>query len=318
MIKLSIIVPIYNVEQYVSKCIESLLDQDYKDYQILLINDGSTDSSEEICLKYAKKYKKRIKVYTKENGGLSSARNYGMEKAESEYVFFVDGDDYIKPNCLSKMMKKIADKDILVFNYLNVYNDHTELFNTFDKSIKDIKKRYLVGSPSACNKVFKLSLFKDNNITFPYKLYYEDLATIPALCYYAKKIAFDSNAYYCYLQREGSIMHQQKYNPKLEDIFKSLEIVESRMEDSFKNNYFEEIEYMYILHLLKNASLRFLDFNKKDMLQKINTIIKNRFSNWNNNEYYQKYDFKRKVLCKLIMLKQYKLVQFLRGEGEII
>ena len=81
MIKLSIIVPIYNVEKYLDKCIKSLLDQDFKNYEILLINDGSTDNSEALCLKYANKYKKKIKYFYKENGGLSSARNYGLERA---------------------------------------------------------------------------------------------------------------------------------------------------------------------------------------------------------------------------------------------
>jgi len=313
MTKLSIIVPIYNVENYISKCIDSLLNQDYDDYQIILINDGSTDKSLDICMDYQKKYKKKVKVYSKENGGLSSARNYGMEKANSEFIFFVDGDDYIKPNCLKKMMKKIEGKDILVFNYLNVYNDHEELFNIFDSTIKNVNKRYLVASPSACNKIFRLDLFKKNNIVFPDKLYYEDLATIPRLCQYTNKIVYDNNAYYCYLQRDGSIMRQKKYNAKIEDIFKVFDILENSFTKNFKDKYNLEIEYIYIWHLLKNASLRFLDFNKYDKAIMINKIIKERYPNWSKNIYFKNYDIKKKIMCYLLMVRAYKLVNVLRG-----
>lgn len=312
MTKLSIIVPIYNVENYLSKCIDSLLNQDYEDYEIILINDGSTDNSENIAKNYQKKYKEKIKLYTKENGGLSSARNYGMEKANGEYVFFVDSDDYIQPNCLAKIMKKIDGKDILIFNYLNIYKDREELFEAFDNQIDNLKARMLTGTPSACNKVFKLSLFKNNNINFPEGIFYEDLATTPLVCQIAKKIVFDNNAYYCYLQRDGSIMHQPKYNKKLEDIFKVFDILENSLNQNFKEKFNSEIEYIYIWHLLRNASLRFLDFDKYDMALKINTIIRDKYPKWYRNEYYKKYDIKRKILCLLIMQKKYRLIKILR------
>jgi len=312
MLKLSIVVPIYNVEKYLDKCIKSLLDQDFKNYEILLINDGSTDNSEELCLKYASKYKKKIKYFYKENGGLSSARNYGLERAVGEYVFFVDSDDYIVPNCLSKIIRKVDGKDILVFNYYNIYDDKKEVYETFDVNIKSPVNKYLISSPSACNKIFKISLFKENNITFPDKLFYEDLATVPALCCFTNKIVYDKAAYYCYLQRSGSIMHQKKYDSRVENIFKVLETLESRLSKDFKEKHHQEIEYIYIWHLLRNASLRFLDFDKKDMLLKVNNIIKAKFPKWNKNKYYMNYDIKRKIMCTLIMTKQYKLVQLLR------
>ena len=315
MNKLTIVVAIYNVEDYIEKCIETLLNQDYDNYKILLINDGSTDKSEELCLKYQKEYPEKIEVYTKENGGLSSARNYGIEKANSEYIFFVDGDDYIEVNCLSKIMKKVSNNDILVFNYLNIFDDKTILYNTFNETINDSKKRFLEGSPSACNKVFKLELFKKNNIKFPDKLYYEDLATTPLVSQYAKKIVYDVNPYYCYLQRAGSIMHQKKYNKKLEDIFTVFDIIDKELNDEFKKQYEEEIEYLYIWHLLRNASLRFLEFDKYDMLEKINNIIKEKFPKWYKNPYFKKYDIKRKAMCYLIMYKHYKIIKKIRSKG---
>lgn len=315
MIKLSIVVPIYNVEEYLGKCIESLLNQDYKDYEIILVNDGSKDNSEKIAKEYQKKHKGRIKLFTKENGGLSSARNFGIEKASGEYIFFVDSDDYIKENCLATIMKKVQGKDILVFNYLNIFTDREEIFETFDENISDPKAKMIIGSPSACNKIFKLSLFKDNKISFPEGMFYEDLATTPLLCQNAEKIVFDKNTYYCYLQREGSIMHQQKYNKKIEDIFDVFERLDNNFTKKFKEQYKQEIEYVYIWHLLRNASLRFLDFNKIEFLEKINQLINNKFPKWRKNIYYRKYDLKRKVMCNLIMLKQYKVLQLIRNRG---
>ena len=169
----------------------------------------------------------------------------------------------------------------------------------------------MLATPSPCNKVFRTSLFKENKIVFPEKIFYEDLAVIPSIGNYAQKIVFIDDAYYYYLQRSGSTMHQQIYNSKIENIFDALEILESKVDKHYK----EEIEFIYIWHLLKNASLRFLDFNKIDMLDKINKTIKEKFPNWKKNKYYQNYDIKRKIMCSLIMMKQYKLINLLRNKG---
>ena len=109
-IKFSIIVPVYNVRKYVTECIESILKQSYDNYEVLLINDGSTDGSGDICEKYTVKNKK-IKVFHKKNGGLSSARNFGLEKATGDYVVFVDSDDYIAPWSLSEFYKVLKNRD---------------------------------------------------------------------------------------------------------------------------------------------------------------------------------------------------------------
>ena len=100
MKKFSIIVPVYNVENYLEKCLDSLINQKHNSYEIIIINDGSTDNSQRIIDNYKKKYPKLISSYKKGNGGLSSARNYGIEKSTGEYLLFVDSDDYISENCL--------------------------------------------------------------------------------------------------------------------------------------------------------------------------------------------------------------------------
>ena len=129
-LKLSIIVPIYNVEQYLGKCIDSLLNQDlpHKDYEIILVDDGSPDGCPAICDDYAKTHS-NVRVIHRQNGGLSAARNSGIEVAQGRYVQFVDSDDYLEPNVLKTLVEKMEDDnlDILRFNYQNV-NEQYEVF----------------------------------------------------------------------------------------------------------------------------------------------------------------------------------------------
>ena len=123
MIKYSIIVPVYNVEKYLGKCLNSLVNQKNDNYEIIIVNDGSTDNSQKIIDVYEKKYPKLIKSFEKENGGLSSARNYGIDNSNGKYLLFVDSDDYVSDNYLEVLddSVNINNPDILVFNY-NVVN----------------------------------------------------------------------------------------------------------------------------------------------------------------------------------------------------
>lgn len=312
MKELSIIVPVYNVEPYIKRCVDSLLNQNCKSYEIILVDDGAKDKSPEICDEYAKKHPDLIKVIHKKNGGLSSARNCGLKEAIGKYVWFIDGDDFVENNCLRKAMKQLKANDILCFNFIDYYETHSSMVSTFDKNIKDLQKRYLVATPSACNKIIKRSLLTTNQIEFPIGLLYEDLATMPSLCQYTDKIVFIDDAYYNYYQREGSIMHQQSYNKKLEDIFESLETLKNRFSIDAKEKYKEEIEFLFIWHLLKNGSLRFLDYNKYDIINRIVSLIKEDYPEWRNNVYYKEYDIKRKLVCNLVMTKKYKILNLLR------
>ena len=115
---ISVIIPVYNSSKYLNKCLDSLVDQKYNNYEVILINDGSTDNSLEICLQYANNYN-NFQVFSKENGGVSSARNYGLNKANGKWIVFVDSDDFVKPNYLSELIKaKIAKYQIFHVYYV--------------------------------------------------------------------------------------------------------------------------------------------------------------------------------------------------------
>lgn len=308
MVKLSLIVPVYNVEDYLDECLKSIVNQDYDNYEVIVVNDGSTDKSLKIAKKYEKKYSKLIKVFDKENGGLSDARNFGIEKASGEYLFFIDSDDCVTSNCLSIVDKNLIDCDVLVFNILSGETiDKTIKLVANDSKIVNEKGRYIVGKPSAWNKICKKELF--DKIKFPVGLYYEDLATMPKFAKSDIKIKFIDDALYFYRIREGSIMNKKGYTPKIDSIFEVLE----QLKDYFNDTYMEEIEYLYIEHLLRGASLRYFDCGGcTEQLDRIVSIMKQKFPNWRKNKYFKNEKFKKKIMCYLFYNKYYSLIKLLR------
>ena len=309
--KLSIIVPVYNVEKYIEDCIKSLI-QDVKDYEIIIVNDGSTDNSETIIKKYVNKYPELIKYYKKKNGGLFSARNYGIKKSNGEYLMFVDSDDTIEKNSLSKLYNYIDTKefDILVYKMNSVKDNIKTSVQSFNNDIKDNIKKYLVGNPSACNKLIKKELLTKNKLEFINVTYYEDLMFLPTLVNFTQKIEFTSDILYNYYVRNNSLTNNKKYNKKMDDIF----VIVNELYNKLNNKYSEEVEFIFIEHLLRNAGIRYLDYEMYDKINDINRLIKEKYKKWYKNKYYKKYyTIKQKVMCILIFNKKYKFIKLLRG-----
>lgn len=218
--KISLIVPVYNVESYLERCIDSLINQTIKEIEILLIDDGSTDNSGHICDDYAK-IDKRIRVIHKKNGGLSDARNRGLEIASGDYIGFVDSDDYVHRDMFQVMYETMFQEncDIVEVGYKEFYEKDTvqvditkKSLNVYDKNsavirtILDIKCRNYVW-----NKLYKKQLWKD--IEFPVGKVYEDIFTTHKVISKSNKLVkLDANFYY-YYQREGSIVNS-KFNLK--------------------------------------------------------------------------------------------------------
>ena len=309
MIKVSVIVPVYNVEKYIEKCLDSLVNQTLKEIEIIVVNDGSPDNSQKIIDKYAKKYK-NIKSYIKENGGLSDARNYGLKKATGEYIAFIDSDDYIDREMLYKMYNHAIKEelDIVVCDTINVYEDGKEIYiksnhNFSNNSIKN----YIISPPMACSRLYNKKLFNRHN--FKKGIYYEDLELTPKLVKETKKIGYVNEGLYFYLQRSGSIMKQQEFNEKLLDIFK---VLQSNYDELVKE-YPEEIEYMYITHLLRTATLRFLEYeNSNQYINQIVKEIKENFPNWKQNQYFKKSSTKLKIICILAYNKNNMLLKLIK------
>ena len=312
-VKVSIIVPVYNVEEYLDKCLNSLVNQTLKDIEIIVVNDGTKDNSQDIIDRYVSKYPKLVKSYIKENGGLSSARNYGLKFASGEYIAFVDSDDYVELDMYEKMYNKAKKEnlDIVVCDTINFYDDRMVYLKSNLNYSNDVIKNYIISPPMAPIRLYKRNIF--NNQEFEEGIYYEDLNFTPSLVNITKNIGFIDNTYYYYRQRNDSIMHQTKFNSKLLDVFKVLD-------NNYKKLYKEypvEVEYLYITHLLRTASLRFLDYDKsRENLLKINSTMKEKFPNWRKNIYYKKSSKKLKLICILSYNKLYFLLKLVKKIGE--
>lgn len=214
IMKLSIIIPVYNIENYISKCLDSILNQDFIDYEIILINDGSTDNSLSICKEYVI-MDQRIKLFSQENRGVSAARNNGISKSNGEWLCFIDGDDFIEENSLGKLLKHSYSNDcecIIGRSYTNDGNkaikekyryNESLVGNTYDGISLVFEKSYFRGG--IWGVLYKKSLLIDNNILFPVNIRNgEDTIFFSLIQIYAKKIFFCDVYFYNLYERIGS------------------------------------------------------------------------------------------------------------------
>ena len=220
----SVVIPVYNVKDYLEKCVDSVLAQDCGDYEIILVDDGSTDGvSPELCDRYALANPDRIRVIHQENQGLGGARNTGLEAARGEYLFFVDSDDRIVPHALSYLEGKIRQThaDMYLFR---LFYDRDGVLTPADplRVPTDVVlhpaqcPELLLESPSASVRVCRRSLFQEGQIRFPAGIWYEDLATTPKCLLHARSVVALSEPLYCYLLRDGSIMRNANLKRNLE------------------------------------------------------------------------------------------------------
>lgn len=255
---ISIIIPVYKVEKYLSRCIESVMAQTYRNIEILLIDDGSPDKCPEICDNYADK-DPRIKVVHKKNGGLSDARNAGITLAEGKYISFLDSDDYVHPRMYQELLHilKKEEADVSFCNLNRVYSEEYELNDIQDgtlhiysgkQAVKNILDKNLhVVSVIACGKLYKKELFE--SIRFPVGKLHEDEFTTYKIFYKCTKVVFMDKGYYYYFQRDDGIMGTRK------KVFSAdgLEAYE-QMGDFFQKTsdrdifYLVKYKYMYMLH----------------------------------------------------------------------
>ena len=212
---ISIIVPVYNVEEYLKQCLDSILEQTFSNYEVILVNDGSTDSSGLICQEYAEK-DARFRYFEKENGGQSEARNYGIEQAQGEYLTFVDSDDWVTETYIEELYSKLRhyNADISITNYFIFQESNATFYkHVFEPWEKDYDSKYLLEHyfeiqggdfflSTMWGKLYKKSLFEW--LRFPKGMTSEDAALVYKIYDLAEKIVYFHKDSYCYRQREGS------------------------------------------------------------------------------------------------------------------
>ena len=260
--KVSIIIPVYNVEKYLSECVNSVLEQTYPEIEVLLIDDGSTDSSSEVCDGFAAS-DHRIKVIHQLNRGLSGARNVGLKNANGEYVLFVDSDDYLlKKNAIELLVKRAeqTDSDVLNYSYCKLdekagtilpYFRRTETMPGFAEKSEQLlfmaKKRLYIAS--ACNKMIRMELIKSGNLFFEEGETSEDIVWCLKLLIYAESLDYLNETLYCYRQRSGSITHsfsEQSCRELTRHIIEGAKLVQGLKDLA----YFQYVGYQYATFMM--------------------------------------------------------------------
>lgn len=322
----SIIVPVYNVENYLAKCLDSLVNQSLQTIEIIVVDDGSKDGSGLIIEEYARKFPDKIKAFSKENGGLSDARNFGLEKASGKYIGFVDSDDYVTENMFAEMMQ-LAEKHeakMVICNIQKVDQNGkvtqklTQIPNMPERI--ELDNHFSVFSDLsyfACNKLFNRELFAHKR--FKAGVHFEDIQLIPQLLLECKVLAQTQSFHYQYLERTDSIT--KTHTEKGLDILKAVQDVESVFEGSeysykrkeLKNFQIFEGVYSFLAYVafvkneeIFNKMVHELTIFRKERKIKIQDILS--YSRFGKN-YLLSLPLKKKIFYLLFFAGQKKLIR---------
>ena len=313
--KLSIIIPIYNVEAYLPACLDSVLNPDMQDYEIIAVNDGSTDSSGRIARDYAARFPERIRLIEQANGGLGCARNTGIRAAEGEYLLFLDSDDNLAPGALPEIMPALETGcDVIFFDFTTVDETGRVLSETSGSggtgvfTLLDYPKQ-LLDPPNAWNKLWRRSLFTESGIRFPDRMWYEDLATSPKLYLRARSMTHVARPWIRYLQRGGSITRSKNPERNLEII----QAVDACLDDYRSNGAYTrfrlELEYMALYHQLLTASVRVSRIDPRSHAGDV--LLEDflgKFPDFRQNPYLITMPQKHRLLLSLILRRQRRAV----------
>lgn len=324
MSKVSVIIPVYNVESYLPRCIDSVRNQTEKDIEIILVDDGSTDACGKICDRYAEK-DSRIKVIHQQNGGLGAARNTGIQAAISPYILFADSDDYVDVDLVEKAYRaaEAHKADIVMFGYNRVHEDgRVDYSYNLPESLTNQKScslemcpELLTATPSAWNKLYKTCLF--DGVYFPPRAWYEDLQTIPKLYLKAQSIYCMADFHpYQYLLRENSIMQngnaEKTATQRIAATDEILNFFQSRgLFESYKN----ELIWLYCFHGFFLPCREIMNFSG-DTLPFLKLLRKNLTLHFTEeqvfaNPYLPRLTKKERLIFTLLYKEQYALLRFL-------
>lgn len=208
--KYSIIVPVYNTEKYLEKCLDSIINQTYQNYELIIINDGSTDKSQNIINEYKNKYE-FIKAYEKQNTGVADTRNYGISKVQGDYIIFVDSDDYIELNTLEMINKNIGNVDVLKYGYSIVTDTEKKVINNIDTQLTNGSNGFIKLCENKnpfdmpCGYAFRTEYWLDNNFKFKVGHLHEDFGLIPLVILKANTFVSINASLYNYYMSDNSI-----------------------------------------------------------------------------------------------------------------
>ena len=316
MPKLSVVIPVYNVEGYIVKCLDSLIEPgrgrlvsgEEAGYEIIIVNDGSTDRSGEIAAEYCRNCPELIRLITIENSGQGQARNAGMEAASGDFLYFIDSDDYLVPGAMAELLDIVEqDFDICIFDSIAV--------NTFGQELEyrpgcrhgaplslSSHPELLLENPDVWNKIFRRSLFIDNGVRFTPRVWFEDLRTVPKLYAFTDKIIYIPKAWHRYVQRPDSVTNTSQVRRNLEIIPAVDELVDFYKVRGMYDKLKDVLEYLafYSEFLTSSVRANLADW-KSPVQEELMTDFLRKFPDYKNNPYVRSMGIKHKLLSFLLM-----------------
>lgn len=309
--EVSLIIPVYNVEGYLDKCLQSVEKQTCKDIEVIIINDGSTDNSYEIVKKYVER-NENFQCYTIENRGQGGARNYGLEKARGKYVCFLDSDDYISVDCIEKLLQKAkeSDSDVVVCNNYDVDEDGNVIEyykNKYQHSTTSVHEEPSIFFNRVCpwGKLYKKELFE--GLEFVSRQWYEDMRLLPKVLLKANKVSYIEDSLFYYVQRQGSTMNNSKVERNIEIINAFEDLFSYFKQNGFYEQFKEELEYLVIEHIVVAGITRVAlqkGTKRRGVLQKMQEYLSD-FSELYNNSYICSMDENKRLILFLNKNKLY-------------
>lgn len=317
--KFSLIIPVYNVHEYLESCVQSVLEQSYPDLEIILVDDGSTDGvCPALCDRFAAEYPQVIRTVHQQNGGLGAARNTGIRLSRGDYLAFLDSDDTLLPGFFFAMEEIIEEFhcDIVDFGMQSVAQDGRvlsvlggELPSRVLLSLES-NPELLMLLPNVVRRVYRRNLFFDHDIWYPSRVWYEDLRTTPKLFAVAESVVSIPEPYYAYLAREGSITRNSNVDRNAEIIDAFEELRKWFSERGLWARYRNEFHRLAVDHILLAASVRVLRVDPTHpLLQRFWDYVESVFSDCKENPYLASLPRKHKLILRLLSGGHYKTVK---------
>lgn len=318
--RFSIVIPVYNVAEYLRACVDSVLANDCSDCEIILVDDGSTDGvCPALCDQIAAEHPEFIRVIHQENRGLGGARNTGLEAAKGEYLFFVDSDDTIAPDSLTVLSEAIEKTNADIYSFHMYSHDgagNHSLIRTSQEyegafSLRE-RPQFLFALPTACSRIWRREMFLSTGIRYPSRVWYEDIRTSAKLFASANSIVTLPHALYWYLARPGSIVRSANVERNREILDAFDDILGWFEVQGLRKTYEAELTRLAVDHIVLAASVRVARLDPRHpLLKEFSQYMDKHFPRYRSNPHNEGLSGLHKLLLKLIEGRHYRLIQLL-------
>lgn len=324
MPRFSLIVPVYKVEEYLPKCVESIRAQSCQDYELLLVDDGSPDRCPALCDAYAAQDPAHIRVIHQPNAGPGAARNRGIDEAEGDYIVFVDSDDYLSPETLEELRRAIGQTGADLYHFGAFVERNGRVIGQVREQVPvghvtDLRQapRYFFGTMAPWGKAYRRALFSDNSLRYPPQVRYEDIRLSVKLLARCERIVSLEGTYYHYLQREDSAMRNRNADRNAELLTAFDDILAWYRENGLFDEFRDELCALAVEHILLSATVRVLLIDPHHrLIGEFRSYVEREFPDYASNRYVAELPRARALAFRLLQKRRYGTVRLLFGLKE--